>query len=71
MLRLIIATNVGKLFRPDHPLLPNYKHIPIAYHGRASSIVVSDTPIYRPQGQRRPAQSGAIPQLWPQSTPGL
>ena len=47
------ATNVGKLFRPDNPLLPNYKHIPIAYHGRASSIVPSGTAIQRPQGQRK------------------
>jgi fumarylacetoacetase len=47
------ATNVGKLFRPDNPLLPNYKHIPIAYHGRASSIVPSGTPIERPQGQQK------------------
>jgi len=45
------ATNVGKLFRPNNPLLPNYKHIPIAYHGRASSIVPSGTSINRPQGQ--------------------
>ncbi len=45
------ATNVGKLFRPDNPLLPNYKHIPIAYHGRASSLVVSETPVRRPNGQ--------------------
>ena len=45
------ATNVGSLFRPDNPLLPNYKHVPIAYHGRASSIVVSGTPVKRPQGQ--------------------
>lgn len=45
------ATNVGKLFRPDNPLLPNYKHVPIAYHGRASSIVPSGTPILRPTGQ--------------------
>jgi fumarylacetoacetase len=45
------ATNVGKLFRPDNPLLPNYKHIPIAYHGRASSLVVSGTEIPRPHGQ--------------------
>ena len=49
------ATNVGKLFRPDNPLLPNYKHIPIAYHGRASSIVPSGTPIARPRGQQKPA----------------
>src|SRR5262249_50941180 len=45
------ATNVGSLFRPDNPLLPNYKHLPIAYHGRASSIVVSGTPVRRPSGQ--------------------
>jgi fumarylacetoacetase len=45
------ATNVGSLFRPDNPLLPNYKWIPIAYHGRASSVVVSGTPVRRPRGQ--------------------
>ncbi|MCP6758523.1 MAG: fumarylacetoacetase [Fischerella sp. CENA71] len=45
------ATNVGKLFRPDNPLLPNYKYVPIAYHGRASSIVPSGTAIKRPTGQ--------------------
>jgi fumarylacetoacetase len=45
------ATNVGKLFRPDNPLLPNYKHVPIAYHGRASSLVISGTPVTRPSGQ--------------------
>ena len=45
------ATNVGSLFRPDNPLLPNYKHIPIAYHGRSSSIRVSGTPSKRPLGQ--------------------
>ena len=47
------ATRVGKLFRPDNPLLPNYKHVPIGYHGRASSIVVSGTSICRPQGQTK------------------
>jgi fumarylacetoacetase len=47
------ATHVGKLFRPDNPLLPNYKYVPIAYHGRASSIVPSGTPIFRPCGQRK------------------
>ncbi len=47
------ATNVGRLFRPDNPLLPNYKWVPIAYHGRSSSIVVSETPIRRPCGQRK------------------
>lgn len=46
------AENVGRMFRPDgDPLLPNYRHMPVAYHGRASSIVVSGTPIRRPQGQ--------------------
>ena len=45
------ATNVGSMFRPDNPLLPNYKHVPIGYHGRASSIVVSGTEIRRPKGQ--------------------
>jgi fumarylacetoacetase len=47
------ATNVGSMFRPDNPLLPNYKWVPIGYHGRASSIVVSGTPVKRPQGQTR------------------
>jgi fumarylacetoacetase len=45
------ATNVGKLFRPDAPLLPNYPWLPIGYHGRASSLVLSGTPIRRPRGQ--------------------
>lgn len=45
------ATAIGRLFRPDNPLLPNYKHVPIGYHGRASSVRVSDTPITRPYGQ--------------------
>ncbi|MDQ8145888.1 MAG: fumarylacetoacetase [Gemmatimonadota bacterium] len=45
------ATNVGSMFRPDQPLLPNYRHVPIGYHGRASSIVASGTAIRRPQGQ--------------------
>ncbi len=47
------ATNVGKLFRPDNPLLPNYKYIPIGYHGRASSLVPSGAPVRRPSGQTR------------------
>ncbi|MDJ0706636.1 MAG: fumarylacetoacetase [Leptolyngbyaceae cyanobacterium MO_188.B28] len=47
------ATNVGKLFRPDNPLLPNYKYVPVGYHGRASSIVVSGTALRRPNGQRK------------------
>jgi fumarylacetoacetase len=46
------ATNVGSMFRdPKNALLPNWKHLPIGYHGRASSIVVSGTPIHRPNGQ--------------------
>jgi fumarylacetoacetase len=51
------ATRVGKLFRPDNPLLPNYKYVPIGYHGRASSIVISGTEIHRPSGQTKPASS--------------
>jgi fumarylacetoacetase len=48
------ATNVGSMFRPDNPLLPNYKWLPVGYHGRASSIVPSGTPVRRPWGQTRP-----------------
>ena len=49
------ARNVGKMFRdPDNALLPNWKHMPVGYHGRASSIVVSGTPLRRPMGQTRP-----------------
>jgi fumarylacetoacetase len=49
------ATNVGSMFRdPKNALLPNWKHLPVAYHGRASSIVVSGTPIHRPKGQVKP-----------------
>lgn len=48
------ATNVGRLFRPANPLLPNYKYVPIAYHGRSSSIVITGTPIHRPKGQVQP-----------------
>jgi fumarylacetoacetase len=48
------ATNAGRLFRPDNPLLPNWSRLPVAYHGRASSIVVSGTDIRRPHGQYLP-----------------
>jgi len=48
------ATNVGKIFRPDSPLLPNYKYVPIGYHGRASSIVISGAEVTRPNGQMLP-----------------
>jgi fumarylacetoacetase len=51
------ATNVGRLFRPENPLLPNYKYVPIGYHGRASSIVVSGAEIRRPSGQTKPADA--------------
>jgi fumarylacetoacetase len=50
------ATNVGKMFRdPENALLPNWRHLPVGYHGRASSIVVSGTPIHRPKGQFKDA----------------
>jgi fumarylacetoacetase len=51
------ASTVGAMFRPDNPLLPNYKHVPIGYHGRASSIVPSGTPIPRPKGQQSPPEN--------------
>ena len=57
------ATNVGSMFRPDNPLLPNYKYVPIGYHGRASSIVVSGTSIRRPNGQT--SDANAPPQFGP------
>lgn len=53
------ATNVGSMFRPDNPLLPNYKWVPIGYHGRSSSIVVSGTPVRRPSGQTKDENSPA------------
>jgi fumarylacetoacetase len=49
------ATNVGRLFRPDQPLMPNYKYLPIGYHGRASSVRPSGGAVIRPNGQRKPA----------------
>ena len=55
------ATNVGRLFRPDNPLLPNYKYVPIGYHGRASTILPSGEPFHRPNGQTRsPAQDAPM-----------
>ena len=54
------ATNVGRLFRPDNPLLPNYKYVPIAYHGRSSSIVASGTPVVRPNGQQRSGENDPV-----------
>ncbi len=58
------ATNVGSMFRPDNPLLPNYKYVPIGYHGRASSIVISGTEITRPKGQNR-SDENAPPEYIP------
>src|SRR5262252_9537489 len=58
------ATNAGKLFRPDNPLLPNYKYVPIGYHGRASSIAVSGTTLRRPSGQRKPSTE-TVPSFGP------
>ena len=53
------ATNVGSMFRPDNPLLPNYKWVPIGYHGRASSLVASGTDVLRPSGQRKKPDEAA------------
>jgi fumarylacetoacetase len=58
------ATNVGSMFRPDNPLLPNYKFVPIGYHGRSSSIVPSGTPVRRPCGQTR-ADGADVPSFAP------
>jgi fumarylacetoacetase len=58
------ATNAGRAFRPDNPLLPNYKYVPVAYHGRASSVRVSGTPVKRPQGQRK-GQNESAPSYGP------
>jgi len=58
------ATNVGKQFRPDNPLLPNYKYVPIGYHGRASSVRVSGEPVIRPNGQRK-APDAEAPEYGP------
>jgi fumarylacetoacetase len=58
------ATRVGRLFRPEQPLLPNYKFVPIGYHGRASSLVVGGTPVRRPHGQTKPVDGG-VPSFCP------
>jgi fumarylacetoacetase len=58
------ATNAGRAFRPENPLLPNYKYVPVAYHGRASSIRVSGTAVKRPQGQRKRAEE-TVPSYGP------
>ena len=58
------ATNVGKQFRPDNPLLPNYKYVPIGYHGRASSVRASGEDVIRPSGQRK-APDADVPEYGP------
>jgi fumarylacetoacetase len=58
------ATNVGALFRPDNPLLPNYKYVPIGYHGRASSVRPTGVPVVRPNGQRK-GPNDAAPSFGP------
>jgi fumarylacetoacetase len=60
------ATNVGRMFRPDgDALLPNWRHLPVGYHGRAGTVVVSGTPIRRPSGQGRPSADGGPPAFGP------
>jgi len=60
------ATNVGRIFRPDgDALLPNWRHLPVGYHGRAGTVVVSGTPIRRPSGQGRPSGDGGPPAFGP------
>jgi fumarylacetoacetase len=58
------ATSIGKQFRPDNPLLPNYKYVPIGYHGRASSIRPSGTPVRRPKGQVK-SPDASVPSFGP------
>jgi len=53
------ATNAGRMFRPDNPLMPNYKYVPVAYHSRPSSVCVSGTPVLRPYGQSKTAEENA------------
>lgn len=60
------ATNVGRILRPDGPpLTPNWKHLPIGYHGRSGTIVPSGTPVVRPCGQRSPPPGAALPVFGP------
>ena len=60
------ATNLGRMFRPDDaPLLPNWRHLPVGYHGRAGTVVVTGTPVRRPCGQRRPEDDSEQPGFGP------
>jgi fumarylacetoacetase len=58
------ASNAGRMFRPDNPLMPNYKYVPVAYHSRASSVRISNIPVKRPRGQRK-APNDAAPSYGP------
>ena len=58
------ASNAGRLFRPDNPLMPNYKYVPVAYHSRASSVQISELAVTRPSGQRK-GRDGAAPSFGP------
>jgi fumarylacetoacetase len=61
------ASNVGRLVRPDgDPLFPNWRHLPVGYHGRSGTVVVSDTPVRRPLGQSAPEEPGAVPGFGPE-----
>jgi fumarylacetoacetase len=60
------ASNLGRMFRSDvEPLLPNWRHLPVGYHGRSSSVVVSGTPVRRPKGQLPPPPDGDAPAFGP------
>jgi fumarylacetoacetase len=60
------ASNIGRMFRPgSDPLTPQWKHLPIGYHGRAGTLVPSGTPVVRPSGQQRPSAEGALPGFGP------
>jgi fumarylacetoacetase len=61
------ATNLGRMLRPDaDPLMPNWRHLPVGYHGRAGTVVVSGTPVRRPLGQRAPTEPGGGPSFGPE-----
>jgi fumarylacetoacetase len=61
------ASNAGRIFRPDaEPLSPNYRALPVGYHGRAATVIVSGTPVRRPCGQRAPDQPGGVPTFGPE-----
>ena len=63
------ATNLGKMFRPDgEPLMPNWRHLPVGYHGRSGTVVVSGTPVVRPRGQRNADDAHPAPTFGPSTT---